>query len=82
MLDDVPQPGDWARNARCRTAPSSVFFPTRGDDVSMAKDICRRCPVLAECRDYVLAYPELRGVWGGLSEAERENHRLVAEGAA
>lgn len=71
-VHEVPAPGPWARLARCRTAPTSLFFPTQGDDVDQAKDLCRGCPVLAECRDYALTYPRLHGVWGGLSERQRE----------
>lgn len=38
-----------------------------------AKAICGRCPVLGPCRDHALAAREPYGVWGGLSEAERED---------
>lgn len=80
-LSDVPWPGEWARNGRCRQAPAVIFFPGRGDDAKAAKDVCSRCPVLAECRAYVLANPGLLGVWGGLSGADRKElgrHLTVA----
>jgi WhiB family transcriptional regulator, redox-sensing transcriptional regulator len=78
-ITDVPQPGPWNRKARCRTAPTSVFFPTQGDDVGQAKAICRGCPVLAECREYALTYPSLQGVWAAMSEQERERmHQRAA----
>lgn len=71
-IAEVPQPGEWSRKSRCRSAPTSVFFPTQGDDVQQAKAICRGCPVLVECRTYALTYPSLQGVWAALSEQERE----------
>lgn len=75
-LAATPPPGDWARNGRCRTAPTTVFFPERGEDVNNARRICGLCPVLAECRDYALAAPTtLVGVWGGLSARERRDLR-------
>lgn len=46
-----------------------------------------RCPVRAECAAHALAVREPYGVWGGLTEDEREElmgrarHRLVAASA-
>jgi WhiB family redox-sensing transcriptional regulator len=39
-----------------------------------AKNICRTCPVLSECRDYAMANPSLSGTWGGTTEQDR--HRI------
>lgn len=76
-LESLPPPGDWIRNARCKTAPVNVFFPERGDDVRPAKAICARCPVLDDCRTYALDAPQqLQGVWGGMSANERRNARI------
>ncbi len=80
VLSDVPHPGEWQANARCRSAPLSVFFPTRGDDAGQAKAICRGCAVRVDCRSYVLEHPDLLGVWAGLSE--RERRELHKRGAA
>jgi WhiB family redox-sensing transcriptional regulator len=67
---------DWSDRAACLTAEPETFFPvgTGGhavDDVAAAKAICRRCPVLDDCRDYALATRQPFGVWGGLDEEER-----------
>jgi WhiB family redox-sensing transcriptional regulator len=56
-----------------------VFFPPpqpeRKDDrlarEHRAKAICAMCDVRAECLDYALTIRELHGIWGGLTEAER-----------
>ncbi len=39
----------------------------------MAKQVCRGCPVLEQCRRHALAVQEPYGVWGGLSEGERND---------
>lgn len=81
-LEDVPPPGAWARVGRCRGVDPAVFFPARGDDVRQAKAICRLCPVVDDCRAYGLEFPELDGVWGGLSARERRRPRPEAAPAA
>lgn len=37
-----------------------------------AKEMCRQCPVIQECRSHALEVGEPYGVWGGLSESERD----------
>jgi len=34
--------------------------------------VCVRCPVLRQCRQHALSVREPYGVWGGLSEEDRE----------
>ena len=34
--------------------------------------MCRQCPVIQECRSHALEVGEPYGVWGGLSESERD----------
>jgi WhiB family redox-sensing transcriptional regulator len=34
--------------------------------------MCRTCPVMAQCRAHALDVGEPYGIWGGLSETERE----------
>ncbi|MGW5407240.1 WhiB family transcriptional regulator [Streptomyces spiralis] len=33
--------------------------------------MCRRCPVLRECRAFALRNSEYDGVWGGMTAGER-----------
>jgi WhiB family redox-sensing transcriptional regulator len=70
---------DWQLQARCRGLDSAYFFhpdnergAARAARVSRAKAICRRCPVRRECRQHALAAQEPYGIWGGLTEHERE----------
>jgi len=73
---DIPMPGDWVHNARCRQSPGgcSIFFPQTAD-AAAAKSVCRGCPVRGECLDYAMANPDLHGIWGGTTRAERDRER-------
>jgi WhiB family transcriptional regulator, redox-sensing transcriptional regulator len=69
---------EWQLQARCRGVDSSVFFHPEGERgrarlrrEQRAKEMCRLCPVVAQCRDHALETGEVYGVWGGLSESER-----------
>ena len=66
----------WQSAAVCRDVDPELFFPTavRGAayeaQVADAKQVCRRCPVRAQCLDFALAWvPD--GVAGGLDADER-----------
>jgi WhiB family redox-sensing transcriptional regulator len=70
---------DWQIQAACRGMDSALFFHPEGERGSarsgreaQAKQICAGCPVLTQCRAHALAAHEPYGVWGGLSEAERD----------
>ncbi len=70
---------DWQMRGACRGMDSALFFhpenergPARVGREARAKEICRSCPVLDRCREHALAVHEPYGVWGGLSEAERD----------
>lgn len=64
---------DWRLHAACRDFPinriDDVFFSTSKDGIAEAKKICKRCPVIIDCREAGRREPF--GVWGGLSEDER-----------
>lgn len=78
---DFPGPlaplGDWTRQSACVGHPELFFAPfgerdaVRDGREAKAKSLCRRCPVVAECRDYALGAREQHGIWGGLNEVER-----------
>ena len=70
---------DWQLSSACREADPDLFFhpegergPRRINRESAAKLVCGTCPVLRECRSHALAVREPYGVWGGLSEDDRE----------
>ncbi|WP_275942329.1 WhiB family transcriptional regulator [Streptomyces spiramenti] len=70
---------DWQLLAACRGVDSSLFFHPEGERgaarsarEASAKEVCMRCPVRAECAAHALTVREPYGVWGGLTEDERE----------
>ncbi len=70
---------DWQLVAACRGVDSSLFFHPEGERgaarsarEAAAKEVCMRCPVRAECATHALTVREPYGVWGGLTEDERE----------
>lgn len=70
---------DWQMDGKCRGVDSSVFFHPDGERgraraqrENRAKELCHSCPVLARCRDHALEVAEPYGIWGGMSETERE----------
>lgn len=83
-LSRLPGPNadlwDWQLGSACRHADPDLFFhpegergPTRDAREAAAKAVCATCPVLAQCRAHALRVREPYGVWGGLSEDDREH---------
>ena len=62
---------EWQDAALCAQVDPNEWFPEKGKSTRQAKQVCRGCPVRAECLDYALEHGELYGVWGGLSPEER-----------
>lgn len=67
---------DWRSRAACLDVDPELFFPVATDgpvydaQVTAAKAVCARCPVVAECLAEALArIPD--GIAGGLTEVER-----------
>ena len=70
---------DWQLRGACRGVDSELFFhpegergPSRRNRDLAAKAVCASCPVVRECAAHALAVREPYGVWGGLTEDERE----------
>jgi WhiB family redox-sensing transcriptional regulator len=70
---------DWQMRGACRGMDSTFFFHPEGERgaarvsrEARAKQVCQGCPVLEQCRRHALAVEEPYGVWGGLSESERD----------
>lgn len=78
---------EWQLNSSCRHVNADVFFHSEGERGSSrrnrdraAQAVCRDCPVLQECRKHALRVGEPYGVWGGLTERERERMRVASTG--
>jgi WhiB family redox-sensing transcriptional regulator len=70
---------EWQLEGACRAEDTELFFhpegergPSRSGREAAAKAVCAGCPVLAACRTHALSAREPYGVWGGLSEQDRE----------
>ncbi|MCV7064515.1 WhiB family transcriptional regulator [Mycolicibacterium houstonense] len=70
---------EWRLQARCRGMDPALFFHPDGERgqararrAECARAICAQCPVVQACRRYSLERNERFGVWGGVSEEERE----------
>ncbi|MBK8731237.1 MAG: WhiB family transcriptional regulator [Tetrasphaera sp.] len=61
---------DWARLGSCATADPDTLF-VQGRAQRSAKQICRGCPVIAECLADALDSRIDFGVWGGMTQRER-----------
>ncbi|MDA2813629.1 WhiB family transcriptional regulator [Nocardiopsis sp. RSe5-2] len=71
---------DWVRQGACRQYDPELFFPvsTAGpgsQTTSLAKAVCRSCPVRQECLRWALRAGEADGVWGGTTPEERRYMR-------
>jgi WhiB family redox-sensing transcriptional regulator len=69
---------DWRLVAACRAADPDLFFPPSAsgrsvEQIAQAKRICARCTVRAECLAFALRARHAHGVWGGMSEDERQS---------
>ncbi|GAA1054631.1 WhiB family transcriptional regulator [Dietzia natronolimnaea] len=71
----------WADRGNC-VGHQDLFYNddhdlkgTRRKNEELAKQLCRQCPVLDQCRRYAIEERELYGVWGGMTELER--HKMA-----
>jgi WhiB family redox-sensing transcriptional regulator len=75
---------EWQLDGACRTADSRLFFhpegergPARRERDAAAKAVCAACPVMQQCRTHALTVREPYGVWGGLTEDDRNAFYLA-----
>ncbi len=61
----------WMAEGNCAQEKPTVFFPSDGVGVEVARRICATCPVKEPCLEYALEQRIDHGVWGGCSERER-----------
>ncbi len=77
---------EWMARGNCHDEPPSLFFPSDGVGVEVARQICATCPVKTPCLEYALRNRIDHGVWGGTSERERRRilrqRRLDRQAAA
>ena len=70
---------DWADKAACKHTPSEIFYPDGSDKETdnhreaVAKSICKKCPVAAECLMHAIEKEENYGIWGSFAPKDRRN---------
>ncbi|WP_238154426.1 WhiB family transcriptional regulator [Ornithinimicrobium sufpigmenti] len=79
VSEPIAELWEWQHKGLCRTMNPELFFhpeaergPSRRRRDQRATAVCEQCPVLAECREHALRVREPYGVWGGLTEEDRE----------
>ncbi len=69
---------DWQNAAACRNHDPYWWFPEgfhKEGAYRIARAVCVRCPVIADCLRHVLTTPETDGMWAALTPAERDTLR-------
>lgn len=69
----------WRARGACSGQGELFFNPAKAKQREAAA-ICAECPVRAECRSWAIENPgkASHGVWGGLTEKQRESARRRA----
>jgi WhiB family redox-sensing transcriptional regulator len=68
----------WEERAVCASVDPELWFPAKSGSSKPAQRICNGwagsppCPVKRECLEKALEGDDRFGVWGGLSERDRE----------
>jgi WhiB family redox-sensing transcriptional regulator len=72
----------WADDAACKNTPIEMWFNDFGCHTDAdALRMCRRCPVMNNCRKYAIDNSLTDGIWGGLTPDQRKTYtkRLKAK---
>jgi WhiB family transcriptional regulator, redox-sensing transcriptional regulator len=79
---------DWQLRGSCRGTDSDLFFHPEGERgqarssrEESAKEVCLHCPVCKPCQEHALKVHEPYGVWGGMTEEEREEFYMREKAA-
>jgi WhiB family redox-sensing transcriptional regulator len=80
--DAVYENSPWRQAAACRDIDPDLFFPigTAGPAVAQiaeAKRVCWTCPVRTSCLGWAIKHYQDYGIWGGMTEPERQAMRAA-----
>ncbi|MFG2266739.1 WhiB family transcriptional regulator [Streptomyces sp. NPDC048720] len=83
FLPPRPDRSDWRDQAACVGEDPEVFFPLAdfsapGAEASLARAICRRCPVILACRTWAIEQGEDDGIWGATTAVQRRAIRRAS----
>ncbi|MFF0292056.1 WhiB family transcriptional regulator [Kitasatospora sp. NPDC004615] len=72
----------WQEEAACRGMDSALFFSPCGEQGEArrsrerrARSVCDGCPVRPTCASFAVRTGQNFGIWGGLTEADRQTVR-------
>jgi WhiB family redox-sensing transcriptional regulator len=68
----------WMTEGACNDEDPDLFFPISASDagvdqIGQAKSVCDRCGVESDCLRYALNNRIKHGIWGGLTEQQRQS---------
>jgi WhiB family transcriptional regulator, redox-sensing transcriptional regulator len=71
---------DWRSQAACTSHDPELFFPIGSTgpalgQLEQARQVCRSCPARLPCLEWAIGASINDGIWGGLSETERQSLR-------
>lgn len=76
----------WQDRSLCGLETQHLFFDIDGNGryihLSEAKAMCSECPVEARCVDDALSDTFRKGIWGGMTERERDALRATLDSQA
>lgn len=75
-------PPPFLADALCAQTDPEVFFPEQGASSRPAKRVCMACSARVACLEWSVATGQRYGVWGGLSERERQKWKRERRGLA
>jgi hypothetical protein len=67
----------WASRGKCVGAanPDDWFPVSEAKALAVVNALCEGCPAKTACLAYALERPELEGIWGGTTDAQRAQLR-------
>ena len=71
-------PRDWRADAACAQTDPDMFMPGKGGSMVGARMICAGCEVAAQCLQWALDNNVRQGIYGGLSERQRDRLRRAS----
>lgn len=83
LVERSDDPGVWRSHAACAGKVGVSFYPpmrpekrsAKAAREERAKAVCASCPVRETCLDEAVGHGERFGIWGGLTDTERNRLR-------
>jgi len=66
---------NWSSRAACKDMPKDLFYgviPIPPEQITEDKKVCASCEVVLECLREAIDFRDKNGIWGGLTEKERD----------